>query len=77
MFDYTNQANNEAIASDLERYLDICDKVIIYTNKTKDEIKEAKKIIKKAIKALRNGNYEKVYDLDKCDNFDDFDEDEY
>lgn len=75
-FDYSDQDHNDAVANDFERYMSLIGKFVIYQNKSKSDIKEAKKVVKKAIKHLRAGEYDKVYDLDKCDNYD-YDEDEY
>ena len=50
-----------SIADHLESYLDTIDNLFIHEGKTKEEMDKAKKIIRKAIKHLRAGEYEKVF----------------
>lgn len=52
------------IADSLEEYVDAIDSLFILVGKNKDEVKAAIKIIKKAIKNLRNGHPEKVFSDD-------------
>jgi hypothetical protein len=60
-----NQERNEEVANHLEAYLDAVDSLFILEGKSEDEIKKAKKVVKKAIKNLRAGKPEKVYDADR------------
>ena len=61
---YDQERNNE-IADHLEAYLDAIDNLIIIEGKNIDEIKKAKKKVRKAIKNLREGKPEKVFDEER------------
>lgn len=57
-----NQDRNERIANSLEEYLDVVTNLCIITGKKKKDVKKAKKVVKQAIKDLRNGHPERVFD---------------
>ena len=60
-----DQERNERIADRLEAYIDAVDNLLIIEGVTVDDIKKAKKVIKKAAKDLRKGHPEKVYDEER------------
>jgi deoxyribose-phosphate aldolase len=60
-----NQDRNDAIADGLENYIDMVNNLCILEGRNKDEIKSSIKRVKKAIKNLRNGHPEKVFDEDR------------
>ena len=64
-----NQERNEKIADQLESYIDAVDNLIIIEGKDVDDIKKAKKKIKKAIKNLREGKPEKVFDEERFEEY--------
>ena len=64
-----DQDQNNKIADQLEAYLDAVDNLIIIEGKDVDEIKKAKKKVKKAIKNLREGKPEKVFDEERFDEY--------
>ena len=61
---YDQERNNE-IADHLDAYVDAVDNLIIIEGKDSDEIKKAKKKIRKAAKNLRDGKPEKVFDEER------------
>ena len=64
-----NQERNEEIANHLEAYLVAVDNLIISEGKDVVEIKKAKKKIRKAIKNLRDGKPEKVFDEERFEEY--------
>ena len=64
-----DQEQNNKIADQLEAYLDAVDNLIIIEGKDVDEIKKAKKKVKKAIKNLREGKPEKVFDEERFEEY--------
>lgn len=52
------------IADQLEEYLDTVSTLVIINDKPKKKVKEARKVVKKAIKNLREGHPEKVFNYD-------------
>ena len=64
-----DQEQNDKIADQLEAYLDAVDNLIIIEGKDVDEIKKAKKKVKKAIKNLREGKPEKVFDEERFEEY--------
>ena len=60
-----DQERNKEIADHLEAYIDAVDSLFILEGKSEEEIKKARKIVKKAIKNLREGKPEKVYDASR------------
>lgn len=65
---YDQERNNE-IADHLDAYVDAVDNLIIIEGKDSDEIKKAKKKIRKAAKNLRDGKPEKVFDEERFEEF--------
>ena len=65
---YDQERNNE-IADHLDAYIDAIDNLIIIEGKDTDEIKKAKKKIRKAAKNLRDGKPEKVFDEERFEEF--------
>ena len=65
---YDQERNNE-IADHLDEYVDAVDNLIIIEGKDSDEIKKAKKKIRKAAKNLRDGKPEKVFDEERFEEF--------
>ena len=64
-----NQAKNDEIANQLEEYIDVIDKFIILEGKSIESVKKAKKTVKKAIKNLREGHPEKVYNMERYEEY--------
>lgn len=67
--DMYDQEKNDKIADQLESYLDAIDNLIIIEGKNIDDIKKAKKKVKKAIKNLREGKPEKVFDEERFEEY--------
>lgn len=65
-----NKSRNEAIANSLENFIDTYEELLIPPEGTSvEENKKAIKIVKKAIKNLRKGHPEKVFDKDRFDEY--------
>jgi len=62
----TKKKANE-IADILENYVALFDNLFILESVTKEDAKKAKKNIKKAVKDLREGKIEKVFDMEKVE----------
>ena len=60
-----DQKRNNIIADHLEAYVDSIDNLFILEGKEESDIKEAKKIIRKACKNLREGKPEKVFNEER------------
>lgn len=60
-----DQKELDDIANCLEEYLELFDTFIIREGTDADEYKKAKKTIRKAIKDLRSGNGDDVFDKDR------------
>ena len=60
-----NQKRNNEIADHLEAYIDAVQNLFILEGKKEEDVEEAIKVIKKAIKNLREGKPEKVFDEDR------------
>ena len=69
-----DQKRNEQIADHLEAYVDDVLSLFILEGKSEKDIEDAAKIVRKAIKNLREGKPEKVFDEDR---FEEFIEDDY
>ena len=54
-----------AMADDLENYLDIVDRYVIIDGITEEEYNESVKTVKKLIKNLRKGNGDKVFNKER------------
>ena len=54
-----------AMADDLENYLDIVDRYVIIDGITEEEYNESVKAVKKLIKNLRKGNGDKVFNKER------------
>ena len=54
-----------AMADDLENYLDIIDRYVIIDGITEEEYNESVKTVKKLIKNLRKGNGDKVFNKER------------
>lgn len=64
-----NKKQMEQMANDYETYLEIIDKFIIIEGLSKEEYKQARKVVKKLIKHLRNGEGDKVFDKERYDEY--------
>ena len=62
-----NQERNNMVADHLEDYLDAIQNLFILEGRKESEVKDAIKTVKKAIKNLREGRPEKVYDEERFD----------
>ena len=54
-----------AMADDLENYLDIVDRYVIIDGITEEEYNESVKTVKKLIRNLRKGNGDKVFNKER------------
>ena len=64
-----DKARNEQLADHLENYVESITSLFILEGSDADEIKKAKKVIKKAVKNLRNGHPEKVFNEERFEDF--------
>ena len=64
-----DKARNEQLADHLENYVESITSLFILEGSDADEIKKAKKILKKAVKNLRNGHPEKVFNEERFEDF--------
>ena len=64
-----DKVRNEQLADHLENYVESITSLFILEGSDADEIKKAKKIIKKAVKNLRNGHPEKVFNEERFEDF--------
>lgn len=64
-----DQERNNRIADNLESYIDAIENLLIVEGKNVERIKKSEKIVRKAIKDLRNGKPEKVFDIDRFEEF--------
>lgn len=60
-----NQERNDQIAQGLEDYIDTVQNLCILEGRNEEEIENAIKHVKKAIKNLRKGHPEKVFDEER------------
>lgn len=60
-----DQKRNEKIADNLEAYKDAIENLLIIEGRSVKKINKATKVIEKAIKNLRDGKPEKVFDIDR------------
>lgn len=67
--DMYNQERNNEIADHLEAYVDAISSLFIIEGKKEDEIKSAVKVVRKACKNLRDGKPEKVFDLERFEEY--------
>ena len=65
---YDSKRNNE-LADNLENYVDTITSLFILDWMDVDKIKKAKKVVKKAVKNLRNGHPEKVFNEERFEDF--------
>lgn len=68
-----NQTRNNEIANHLEEYVDAVQNLFILEGKKEEDVKEAIKVVNKAIKNLREGRPDKVFDEERFTEI--FDED--
>ena len=64
-----DQERNNRIADNLESYIDAIENLLIVEGKNVERIKKSEKIVRKAIKDLRNGKPEKVFDIERFEEF--------
>lgn len=66
-YDYDGYDKKECkrIANNLETYLDTINTFVIINDKPKKEVKAAMKVVRKAIKDLREGRPDKVFNHEK------------
>ena len=64
-----NQELLNQIADHLEAYIDAAENLFIFEGKSKEIIEEAIKVIKKAIKYLRAGRPDKVFNEERFEKF--------
>ncbi len=65
---YDQERNNE-IADHLEAYVDAVSTLFIIDGKKEDDVKSAIKTVRKACKNLREGKPEKVFDLERFEEY--------
>lgn len=65
---YSQERNNE-VADHLESYVEAITTLFILEGKDAEEVENACKVIKKAVKNLRNGKPEKVYDEEEFEKY--------
>ena len=68
-----NQKRNNEIADHLEAYVDAVQNLFILEGKKEEDVENAIKVVTKAIKNLREGRPDKVFDEDRYNDV--FDED--
>lgn len=64
-----NICNMEKLADSMEQYIDLVDRYIIIDGMTESEKKEHIKVIRKAIKKIRKGDYDDVISKKKYQEF--------
>ena len=64
-----NQEKNLQIAEHLEAYLDASENLFIFEGKKEADVKDAVKVIRKAIKNLKEGKPEKVFNEERFEEF--------
>ena len=67
--DMYNQDRNNEIADHLEAYVDAISSLFIIEGKKESEVKDAIKVVRKACKNLRDGKPEKVFDLERFEEY--------
>ena len=68
-----DQKRNEQIADHLENYINDIQSLFILEGKSEKDVNDAIKVVKKAIKNLRDGKPEKVFDEERYEEFSDTD----
>ena len=68
-FDMYDQDQNNKVADELEAYIDEVRSLLILEDKKKKDVKKSVKIVKEAIKNLRKGKPEKVYNEERFDDY--------
>ena len=63
------QARYDSIASNLEVFVDDISTLFIFEGQKEKDIEEATKVLKKAIKHLKNGKPEKVLNMEKFEEY--------
>lgn len=58
------------LADELETFLDENENMIIIDGKKVKDVKEARETARKAVKRIRKGKYDKVFDMERLDEFD-------
>ena len=64
-----DQARYDSIASNLEVFVDDISTLFIFEGQKEKDIDEATKVLKKAIKHLKNGKPEKVLNMEKFEEY--------
>lgn len=64
-----DQATYDSIASNLEVFVDDISTLFIFEGQKEKDIEEATKVLKKAIKHLKNGKPEKVLNMEKFEEY--------
>lgn len=64
-----DQARYDSIASNLEVFVDDISTLFIFEGQKEKDIEEATKVLKKAIKHLKNGKPEKVLIMEKFEEY--------
>lgn len=64
-----DQARYDSIASNLEVFVDDISTLFIFEGQREKDIEEATKVLKKAIKHLKNGKPEKVLNMEKFEEY--------
>lgn len=64
-----DQARYDSIASNLEVFVDDISTLFIFEGQQEKDIEEATKVLKKAIKHLKNGKPEKVLNMEKFEEY--------
>lgn len=64
-----DQARYDSIASNLEVFVDDISTLFIFEGQKEKDIEEATKVLKKAIKYLKNGKPEKVLNMEKFEEY--------
>lgn len=64
-----DQARYDSIASNLEVFVDDISTLFIFEGQKEKDIEEATKVLKKAIKHLKNGKPEKVLNMEKFEEY--------
>lgn len=64
-----NQVRYDSIASNLEVFLDDISTLFIFEGQKEKDIEESVKVLKKAIKHLKNGKPEKVLNMEKFEDY--------
>lgn len=64
-----NQVRYDSIASNLEVFVDDISTLFIFEGQKEKDIEESVKVLKKAIKHLKNGKPEKVLNMEKFNEY--------